>query len=49
MEVSSINLVFELSGLGIVFESSEVILGKLLLSKGLETLVQRWLLAFIVL
>ena len=49
MEVSSVHLVFELCRLYVVFESSEVILGELRLSEGLETLVQRWLLAFVVL
>lgn len=49
MEVGSVHLVFELGRLNLVFESSEVILGELLLGEGLETLVQRWLLAFVVL
>jgi len=49
MEVSSISLVFQLCGLGVVLESAEVLFAELLLSVSLETLVQRWLLALVIL
>ena len=49
VEVSSVGLVFQLSGLSVVLESAEVLLAELLLSVSLETLVQRWLLTLVVL
>ena len=48
MEVSSIDLIFSLSGLLLILEPSEVVLGKVCLSVRLETLVKRWLLALVV-
>ena len=49
VEVGSIDLILGLSGLLLIFEPSEVVLGEVCLSVRLETLVKRWLLALVVL
>lgn len=49
MELACVCLIFELGWFSIVLESAEVIFAELGLGVGLETLVERWLLTFIVL
>ena len=48
VEVGSIDHVLDFGWLDIILESAEVILAKLSLSMGLETLVQRWNLSLVV-
>ena len=49
MEVCRILLVFQLSWLHVILQSTEVVLAVLSLSVGLESLVERWLLTLVVL
>jgi len=49
VEVRCVLDIFKLGWLDIVLKSAEVLLGKLLLGVGLETLVERWDLALVVL
>ena len=49
MEVCRILLVFQLSWLHVILQSTEVVLTVLSLSVGLESLVERWLLTLVVL